>query len=50
VQFDVESVASRADDECVDELRRLAADIASYASRVVANRPAPESVRRLKVV
>lgn len=50
MQFDVDSVASRADDECVDELRRLAADITSYVTRVVASRPKSDNVRRLKAV
>lgn len=50
MQFDVEAVAERADDECLDELRRLSADITSYTTRVAARRPAPDNVRHLKAI
>lgn len=50
MQFDIDAVADRADDECLDELRRLSADITSYTTRVVARRPALDNVRHLRAI
>lgn len=50
MQFDIDAVAERADDECADELRRLADDLASYARRVRERRSKADNVRKLRVV
>lgn len=49
-QFPAEAVIERADDECVDELRRMAQEVGSYYERVRAGRPAPDNVRHLRAV
>lgn len=50
-QFRPEQVVESADDECLDELARLADDITSYVGRVRAARPAiPDNVRHLRAV
>lgn len=49
-QFEVGAVAEHADDECVDELRRLANNINDYYERVCVARPKPDNVRHLRAV
>lgn len=49
-QFGVDQVVKQADDECLDELARLADAIVSYRDRVRAARPIPDNVRHLRRV
>lgn len=49
-QFRPEQVVESADEECLDELARLADDITSYLGRVRAARPVPDNVRHLRRV
>jgi transposase len=50
MQFDIDAVVEHADDVCLDELRRLASDVTSYSTRVVARLPKPDNVRHLKAI
>jgi len=49
-QFPVEDVVEQADDECLDELARLAESVVSYRDRVRAALPVPGNVRHLRAV
>lgn len=49
-QFRPEQVVDSADEECLDELARLADDITSYVGRVRAARSIPDNVRHLRAV
>lgn len=48
--FTVDSVVRHADEECVEELGRLAREISSYYDRVRSARPVPNNVRHLRAV
>lgn len=48
--FTVDAVAEHADDECLDELRRLAQEVGTYYEQVRVARPVPDNVRHLRAV